>query len=74
MLFFIVFLVVFGFVIWKYLPETKNKTFAEIAREFKIKNTGDDNDNDVPLVSNRCGEFLVNDPLSGLSSPSLSVG
>ncbi|XP_067947458.1 solute carrier family 2, facilitated glucose transporter member 3-like [Watersipora subatra] len=39
MLFFIGFLIIFGVVIWKYLPETKNKTFAEIYGIFK-KNYG----------------------------------
>lgn len=54
MLFFIVFLVVFGVIIWKKLPETKNKSFAEIAALMGIPNA-DENDNDkeihVPLVS-----------------------
>ena len=53
MLFFIVFLTIFGVVIWKYLPETKNKSFAEIARILGIPSV-DDNDNDesqTPLVS-----------------------
>ena len=35
---FIVFLVVFGIYIWKKLPETKNKTYEELYREFKIEN------------------------------------
>ena len=53
MLFFIVFLVIFGVVIWKYLPETKGKSFADIAKILGIP-TVDDNDNDdtqTPLVS-----------------------
>lgn len=45
MLFFIVFLVIFGVVIWKYLPETKGKSFADIAKILGIP-TVDDNDND----------------------------
>ena len=37
MLFFIAFLVVFWVIIWKFLPETKNKTYDDIARLLKIK-------------------------------------
>ena len=35
---FIGFLVVFGIYIWKKLPETKNKTYEELYREFRIEN------------------------------------
>ena len=35
---FIAFLVVFGIYIWKKLPETKNKTYEELYREFRIEN------------------------------------
>lgn len=35
---FIVILVLFGVYIWKYLPETKNKTYEELYRKFHIPN------------------------------------
>lgn len=52
MLFFIVFLTIFGIVIWKYLPETKNKSFEEIAKILGIPSIDDnENEDEIPLVS-----------------------
>lgn len=69
MLFFIAFLIIFGFVIWKFLPETKNKSFAEIANELGIPNT-DENENTQaqPLVS-----FIYNCKLSITNNLKLNV-
>ena len=70
MLFFIGLMVSFGFFIWKYLPETKNKSFAEIAKLLGIIDM-DENDNDetVPMVCEPCLSVFdthCQNPLTGI--------
>ena len=63
MLFFIVFLIVFGVVIYKFLPETKNKTFEEINRIFQKDHDSsldEDQENSLPLVGVFCLDIYSN--------------